>query len=243
MFEDSLVESAALLNTQNRWPAVLSFTAQLCAAALVLTIPLLHPEVLPMRHMLPATLASPRPPVPAPPPVHLDARAVSARVSAPGTPAAPRSTSLVRDVLHPSGPPVEAPSLPVIDLGNTSAALPPGINTGVPAAPHVTLRPAATAVSKPLNISQGVSAGHLLAPIRPVYPQIARVTHTEGTVVVDAVISRTGAIEAAQVVSGPAMLCQAALEAVRQARYRPFLLNGQPTEVQTTITITFRMSS
>jgi protein TonB len=60
-------------------------------------------------------------------------------------------------------------------------------------------------------------------------------------VVVDAVISRTGTIESARVLSGPPILQQPALEAVRQARYRPFLLNGQPTDVQTTITIVFRM--
>jgi protein TonB len=92
-----------------------------------------------------------------------------------------------------------------------------------------------------VNVSSGVSAGLLLAPIRPEYPQIARITHTEGTVVVDAVISRIGTIESARVLSGPPILQQAALEAVRQARYRPFLLNGQPTDVQTTITIVFRM--
>jgi protein TonB len=70
---------------------------------------------------------------------------------------------------------------------------------------------------------------------------MARITHTEGTVVVDAIISRGGTIESAHVLSGPPMLQAAALAAVRQARYRPFLLNGQPTEVQTTITINFRM--
>ena len=77
MFEDSLVESAALLRTHNRWPAVVSITAQLCAAALILTIPLLHPEVLPMPHILPATLAPPRAPVPPPPPIHLEPRLCS----------------------------------------------------------------------------------------------------------------------------------------------------------------------
>lgn len=72
---------------------------------------------------------------------------------------------------------------------------------------------------------------------------MARITHTEGSVVVDAIISRSGTIESAHVLSGPPMLQGAALAAVRQARYRPFLLDGQPTEVQTTITINFRMGS
>jgi protein TonB len=86
-------------------------------------------------------------------------------------------------------------------------------------------------------------AGRLLDPIRPEYPMIARLSHSEGTVVVQAIISKSGKIESAQVVSGPAMLQASALQAVRAARYRPFLLNGQPTEVLTTISIVFRLGS
>ena len=242
MFEDSLVESAALLRTHNRWPAVVSITAQLCAAAAILTIPLLHPEVLPMPHILPATLAPPRAPVPPPPPVHLEVRPAATAASAPSAPIAVQTTAFFRDTLHPTGPAIDAPALPVMDLGIATASLPPGINSAAPAGPHVTVGPPAAAAStKPLSVSQGVSAGNLLAPIRPEYPQIARITHTEGIVVIDAIISRSGTIESARVISGSPMFQRAALDAVYQARYRPFLLNGQPTEVQTTITIKFRM--
>jgi protein TonB len=81
----------------------------------------------------------------------------------------------------------------------------------------------------------------LIAPIRPAYPAIAKAAHVEGVVVVEAVISRKGTIESLRVMSGPAMLQQAAMEAIREARYQPFRLNGEPTEVQTTITVNFRM--
>jgi protein TonB len=67
-------------------------------------------------------------------------------------------------------------------------------------------------------------------------------THTEGTVIVHAIISKSGHIESAEVVSGPALLRQSALDAVEAARYQPYLLNHQPTEVETTITITFHMN-
>jgi periplasmic protein TonB len=80
-----------------------------------------------------------------------------------------------------------------------------------------------------------------LTPIRPVYPAIARAAHVEGVVVVEAVISRMGTIESLRVVSGPEMLRGAALEAIREARYQPYRLNGEPVEVQTTITVNFRM--
>ena len=196
-----------------------------------------------MPHLLPATLAPPRAPTPPPPPMHVETRAAAAATSAPATPTTTRYTQIFRDLIHPSGAPVEAPTLTGVDLGNSSASLPPGINSAAPAGPHVSVRSAAAPSSKPLNLSQGVTAGHLIAPIRPEYPAIARTTGVEGTVVIQAVISRTGVIESAHVVSGPVMLQRAALDAVRQARYHPFLLNGQPTDVQTTITILFRMTS
>jgi periplasmic protein TonB len=81
----------------------------------------------------------------------------------------------------------------------------------------------------------------LIAPIRPVYPAIAKAGHVEGTVVVEAIISRAGTIESLHVISGPMMLQSAAIDAIRAARYRPYRLNGEPTEVQTTITVNFRM--
>jgi protein TonB len=242
MFEDSLVESAALLRTHNRWPAVVSITAQLCAVALILTVPLLHPEVLPMPHILPATLAPPRAPAPPPPPIHLEARPSASAASTPAAPNTIRTTSLFRDLIYPTGPAVDAPALPVMNLGNADASLPPGINSVAPAGPHVVVGLAtANASAATPRVSNGVSAGNLIAPIRPEYPQIARAAHVEGTVIIDAIISRSGSIESARILSGPPMLQRAALDAVRQARYRPFLLNGQPTEVQTTITINFRM--
>ncbi len=78
-------------------------------------------------------------------------------------------------------------------------------------------------------------------PIRPVYPAIARAAGVQGTVVVTALISRAGMIESLRVVSGPPMLQNAAVEAIRAARYQPYRLNGEPTEVETTITVNFRM--
>lgn len=242
MFEDSLVESAALLRTHNRWPALLSLAAQLLAAAVVLSLPLLHPEALPLARSLSATLAPPRPPVPPPPRVHLRPQPLSAAAAL----SAPQSsgTPLLRPLLHPSGPPIDAPHLGIIDLAASSPALPPGIATAAPSGPRVGITPAGDhPTSGPARISSGISAGLLLSPIRPDYPPIARVTRTQGTVVVEAVISRSGTIESARVLSGPPVLQQAALAAVLSARYRPYLLNGQPTEVQTTFTIHFRLGT
>jgi protein TonB len=97
------------------------------------------------------------------------------------------------------------------------------------------------ASAAPLNISRGVSAGLLLTPLRPIYPEIARIAHVSGTVVVTATIDKNGRIIGLQVLSGPVMLQQAAVAAVRDARYRPYLLNGQPVEVITTFSVNFVM--
>jgi len=109
------------------------------------------------------------------------------------------------------------------------------------AGPVVTLKPGGGA-GDTVRLSSGVTNGMLLAPIRPEYPAIAKASHTEGTVVATATIDRNGRIVGLQVVSGPMMLRQAAAEAIREARYRPYLLNGLATEVETTISVSFRMS-
>ena len=86
-----------------------------------------------------------------------------------------------------------------------------------------------------------VVAGLLLNKSVPAYPAIAKAAGVEGTVVLQATISKTGTIENLRVVSGPAMLQQAALDAVRSWRYRPYLLNDAPVEVETTVNVVFRM--
>ena len=81
----------------------------------------------------------------------------------------------------------------------------------------------------------------LLSPIRPAYPAIAKIAGVQGTVVIEATISKAGRVETLHVVSGPEMLRNAATDAVRDARYAPYQLNGEPVEVQTTITVVFRL--
>ncbi len=81
----------------------------------------------------------------------------------------------------------------------------------------------------------------LIQKIQPTYPPIAKAARVSGTVILQATISKSGTIENLQVVSGPAMLQQAALDAVRSWRYRPYLLNNEPVEVQTTINVIFSL--
>ena len=93
----------------------------------------------------------------------------------------------------------------------------------------------------PVRVSGLIVAGLLIEKRIPMYPPIAKASGTQGTVVLQATISRSGTIENLRVVSGPAMLQQAAMDAVKEWRYRPYLLNGEPVEVETTVNVVFKL--
>lgn len=98
-----------------------------------------------------------------------------------------------------------------------------------------------TSAPEPLHVPAGVIAGTKISGINPIYPPEAKVNRIQGAVVLRAIIAKTGAVDALQVVSGPEELRQSALEAVSQWTYRPYLLNGQPIAVETTITINYTL--
>jgi protein TonB len=240
MFQESLVESTSLLRSRSRWPAVISFALQATIATALIVIPLLHPEILQVRApRISVTAPWLKPPVVAQPRVRVETSSTASNAVSASSQATRTSTITLRD----PGATKEQPAMTSeVNLTGPSESPISLMGTGGPAGPHVVVAGPAAAAG-PLHISSGVMAGALLEPIQPEYPMIAKLSHTEGTVVVQAVISKTGRIESAHVVSGPGVLQGAALEAVRAARYRPFLLNGLPTEVETTVSITFRMGS
>jgi TonB family protein len=93
-----------------------------------------------------------------------------------------------------------------------------------------------------VRISGGVAASMLEQAPQPLYPPIAKAAHVQGTVVLHALISKTGDVDDLQVISGPPMLVAAAEDAVRKWKYRPYLLNGLPVAVETTINVNFRFA-
>ena len=99
--------------------------------------------------------------------------------------------------------------------------------------------PAASLPKLGVPISQGVSGGVLVHKVLPSYPSAARQTHLEGTVVLEGTVSESGQVEDLRVVSGPAVLTEAAMDAVRKWRYTPYTLNGKPIRKQTLINISF----
>jgi protein TonB len=98
------------------------------------------------------------------------------------------------------------------------------------------------AAPQKVRVSSGVAQGNLIHDVKPAYPALARQARIQGTVVLQAVIGKDGSIQNLRVVSGHPMLAQAALDAVKQWRYKPYYLNGEPVDVDTMININFTLS-
>jgi len=107
----------------------------------------------------------------------------------------------------------------------------------------VTAAPAAmpTANLGTLKISQGVSQGLVIKRVQPVYPRTALTMHVQGAVQLEATISKEGTISNIKIIKGDAVLGRAAMDAVRQWRYKPYYLDGQPVEIETQITVNFKL--
>jgi TonB family protein len=99
----------------------------------------------------------------------------------------------------------------------------------------------ATKAPKQLTVSSEVMSHNLLSKAVPVYPPAAKKAKIQGKVVLDAVIGTDGNVENLRVISGPQELQQSALDAVRQWTYKPYLLNGNPVEVETTVNIIYNL--
>jgi len=245
MFERSLVESQGVAITQTqRWTALGSLTVQCAVAGLLIAIPLLRPQVLPLiaegpRLTAPFLSKQPAQPVRVKTSTTASSEAMSAPTTSAPAAASGRGISLLP---HPGVVTEGAPTL-VTDLRMGSGTGLPGVFSDSTGGPATRVSVARTGPIGPVRVSQGVSQGMLLTTIQPLYPTIAKVAGIQGAVVMEAVISKAGRIESLRVVSGPPMLQHAALEAVQGARYAPYKLSGEPVDVQTTITVVFKLRS
>jgi protein TonB len=235
MFEDSTFETMGRIHTRSRgWMmATFAFNSSILLALVI--IPIIHPEMLPK--ITSSILMQAPPPVQEPRPV---VRTVQ-------MPTAPSETS-AQVLQAPSRiprqtyiPGTQEPPAPIesggLDGRSNGIAGPDNPFNG--RGTHPDVRQAAPAATQ--HVSSGVMQGMLINKVIPTYPAIAQVTRTSGAVVLQATISRTGTIENLRVMSGPAVLRQAALDAVKQWRYRPYMLNGQPVEVETSVEVDFTL--
>jgi TonB family protein len=102
--------------------------------------------------------------------------------------------------------------------------------------------PPVSAAPSKVIVSNGVAAGMLLEHTPLLYPPIAKAARVQGTVVLQALLGKDGRVEELHVISGPPMLQQAAIDAVEQWVYKPYLLNRKPVEVETTVNVIFTLS-
>jgi protein TonB len=241
MFEGSLVESRGLVASKTqKWTALGSLTLQCVFAALLVSIPMLRPEVLPVNANAPHITVPELRQTQVVQEVTRAAASAAAAMSVPAT--APTVEQTRGFVFHGHDSPGNSDHAPVslgpMKMGNGWSSLAPLVAIG--SAPAVVPR---ARNNQPVRVSSGVVSGLLLAPITPIYPAIAKAARVEGSVVVEAVISKAGRVESLNAVSGPPMLRNAALDAVKAARYAPYKLNGEPVDVQTVITVVFRMGA
>lgn len=233
MFEDATFDSRSIQRSQApRW-MLLTLTINLGVVAAMIVLPLLYPASLPTQ-LLERALYVPAPPLA--PAQQLTSHQTSSVSAAP-----------VRDIYRM---PLDIPSKISHDAIGTAPA-PTGfsLDTGVPGgapvaavfqpSPPQVVHPTQPAVAR---LTSSMLEGMLISKTTPAYPTIARAAHVSGTVVLAAIISKEGTIVNLHVQSGNAMLTDAAMQAVKTWRYRPYLLNGQPVEVETTINVVFSMA-
>src|SRR5262249_55501560 len=132
--------------------------------------------------------------------------------------------------------PPPPPPPPVPPSATLAAPTPP-----TTPAPGESAKPREIGVQAPQRIRQGGSVQQtmLVAQVKPIYPPDAKAARIQGIVILETLISKEGDVQSINVISGHPMLQQAAIDAVSQWKYKPTLLNGEPVEVVTTITVNF----
>jgi protein TonB len=238
MFADSFCDSTLATFPRRTWTTLMSFGVQVVGVGILLLIPLIYTEGLPALRWMTAPLPTPAPLTAAVPAPRIRNSGASRSEVFNGILVQPPHIPLVtlqvddRNVL-PAPPDAEIGPGPGGPIGSPKGVLNPiySASTFVPPLP-----PKPTA--RPARIST-MMEGNLIHRVQPTYPPLAKTAGIQGTVVLRAIISKEGTIENLTVQSGPPLLVKAALEAIAQWRYRPYLLNGDPFEVETQVTVNF----
>ncbi len=236
----SALETTWDQSARRRWTTVASFTMQALGLSLLLAMPLLWVQGPPQLLWFdPRILVPPSAPAaPAPPAAQRPIRSsnMSGEHLLPPT-MIPPGIAHVNDSDSAAPPTPDLRGLEVSGgIGRHGPGVPGSIGDQLAVAP-----PPIQASTRPLRVSHWAE-GNLIYRVQPTYPPLARQARIQGTVQLRAIVSRTGTIENLTVLFGHPMLSTSAIEAVRQWRYRPYLLNGEPIEVETEITVNFVLS-
>jgi protein TonB len=244
MFEDSLIESGGRLKTKRGATTMVSFLFQVMLIGLLVLVPLLFTEALPKTQLMTFLVAPPPPPPPPPPPAAAPVKVVkqiqtdiiNGQLRTPTK--IPEKVQMIKEEEAP--PPMASTGV----VGGVPGGVPGGSMGGVMGSILGSTPVAVPRVATPqrVRVSQGVTSGLLIRKIQPAYPPLARQARIQGNVLLQAEISKEGTIENLRLISGHPMLAPAAIEAVKQWKYKPYILNGEPVEVDTQITVIFSLS-
>ena len=239
MFADSILETSWARPWRRGWMTLASLGLEALAAAFLLLLPLIPTTALPRLRPLSPPLSLAPAPGPPPTPSHPLSRAISQSNMWGSLLLAPRRIPIgIQNVADDLAPPQLGAGSPYVP-GSTGSGDPNEINwIGALAKPALPPPPPPAHMVRLSSMREG----DLIYKVKPQYPSLARSARIQGSVVLEAVISRQGMIENLRVLSGHPMLVRAAIDAVIQWRYRSYVLNNEPVEVETQITVNFSLS-
>lgn len=248
MFEMSLVDN--VVKTKTTWTVVLSFGIQILLIGILVLVPMIYFDTLPVTQLTSFLVAPPPPPPPPPPPAAapkivkvIPKQFNAGKLMAPKV--IPKKIAVIKeDELPPvSGAAGVVGGVPGGVPGGALGGVIGGIIGSVPSAapppPKVKPKPK---VPKRIRVGGMVQSARLIRQPKPVYPPLARQARISGTVRFNAIIGKDGHIKNLTLVSGHPLLVPAATAAVKQWVYKPTLLNGEPVEVVTVIDVNFTLS-
>jgi protein TonB len=244
LFSDSLLGETGLERKRKTATTTFSFIFQCILLGIMALLPLMFTEALPKGQLL-TFLVAPPPPPPPPPPAAPTVKVVrETDVTNSGALRTPTRIPRKIEMIKEEDAPPPSPSGGVV--GGIPGGIPGGqlggVIGGIIGSTSVAAVPKLEPVKR-IRVSQGVTQGLLVHRVEPLYPKIALAARITGVVQLKAIIGKDGNIKELQALSGPPLLVPSAIDAVKQWHYKPYLLNGDAVEVETSVTVTFQLSS
>ena len=240
MFDQTFVNTHA--QTRRPWTVAASLALQTGFIAVVLVLPLLHPEIPHTKLEAPLQVSLKKITRPATPAAKMLERtaAVSPRPEFTRPFLAPTRVP-PRVSLMTEAPPAD-PALTGPPSSPAASAMEGLMERLTPAVPQRAPERAPAVTFGPVRVGGAIQSAKLISAPKPRYPPFGIAAHVQGTVRIQAIIATNGSIRNLQVMSGPSLLVNPAIDAVKQWRYQPTLLNGSPVEVITEVDVVFTLS-
>jgi periplasmic protein TonB len=248
-FQSSMLEYNHMTSGNRFAHAMISLAVNAALIGAPILAALFFTDTLDLRQLQSVLLVAPPPPPPPPPPAaapQIVRVKPMAHLMEAGKLVAPRAIPKDIKIIKEDDQPPDA------SMGGVAGGVPGGVAGGSMggvlggviggSVTSVPLAPPPPKPKAPVRVGGRVKEPRLISRVDPVYPPLAKQTHMQGTVVIDAVLDEKGDVIEMKVLSGPPLLIQAAVDAVRRWKYQPTYLNDEPVQVQLNVTVTFRLS-